>query len=284
MRYICRMIHTVNCKGKLLSLEKPVVMGILNATPDSFYTKGRNNSIDGLLEQAAQMLEAGAAILDIGGVSTRPNAATVSSEEELQRVVPLIAALHKTFPEAVLSADTYRAEVAREAVAAGASIVNDISGGTMDPEMLQTIGDLQVSYILTHIQGTPATMQKAPVYDNVVVSVMDFFIEKLRLLETYGVKDVILDVGFGFGKTLAHNYSLLKHMDVFALLERPVLMGISRKSMVYKPFEGNAEHALNGTTALHSIGLLKGAQILRVHDVKEAVEVIALHQMLSTNS
>ncbi|RQO32405.1 dihydropteroate synthase [Taibaiella sp. KBW10] len=275
------MIHTINCKGSLLHLEQPIVMGILNATPDSFYTKGKNNTTAGLLEQAAQMLAAGATILDVGGVSTRPKAPEVSLEEELNRVIPLIKAIKVHFPKALISIDTFRAAVAREAVAAGAAIVNDISGGTMDPEMLQTIADLKVSYILTHIKGTPADMQEAPAYDDVVLDVMDFFIEKLQLLASFGVKDVILDVGFGFGKTLAHNYTLLQHMDAFAILNRPVLMGISRKSMVYKVLNSNAANALNGTTALHSIGLLKGAQILRVHDVQEAVETISLHKMLS---
>ena len=271
------MIHTLNCGGKLLTLDRPVVMGILNATPDSFYTRGKNSSAEELVAQASAMLQAGATILDIGGVSTRPKAAPVSEQEELDRVIPAITAIHQTFPEAILSVDTYRAAVARAAVAAGAGIVNDISGGTMDEAMLQTIGELKVSYILTHIQGTPDNMQQQPHYDHVLTEVMDFFTERMQLLEQYGVKDIVLDVGFGFGKNLAHNYTLLKHMNAFRLLNRPILMGVSRKSMIYKALGTDPEHALNGTTALHAWGLMQGADILRVHDVKEAAEVIELY-------
>lgn len=271
------MIHTLNCGGKLLTLDRPIVMGILNATPDSFYTKGKNSSAEELVAQASAMLQAGATILDIGGVSTRPKAAPVSEQEELDRVIPAITAIHQAFPKAILSVDTYRAAVARAAVAAGAGIVNDISGGTMDEAMLQTIGELKVSYILTHIQGTPDNMQQQPHYDHVLTEVMDFFTERMQLLEQYGVKDVVLDVGFGFGKNLTHNYTLLKHMNAFSLLNRPILMGVSRKSMIYKALGTDPEHALNGTTALHAWGLMQGADILRVHDVKEAAEVIELY-------
>ncbi|WP_222164921.1 dihydropteroate synthase [Edaphocola aurantiacus] len=274
------MVHTLNCGGRLLTLDQPLVMGILNATPDSFFTKGKNNSVGGLLDQAAAMLQAGASILDIGGVSTRPKADPVSEQEELDRVVPVIEAIHKAFPEAVLSVDTYRAAVAREAVAKGAGIVNDISGGTMDEAMFQTIGDLKVSYILTHIQGTPSNMQQHPEYDNVLTAVMDFFTERITTLEQYGVKDIVLDVGFGFGKTLKHNYTLLKHMEAFRILNKPVLMGVSRKSMVYKALDTDTEHALNGTSVLHAWGLANGADILRVHDVQEAAEVVKLYHHL----
>ncbi|MNU30803.1 Dihydropteroate synthase [compost metagenome] len=274
------MVHTLNCGGRLLTLDQPLVMGILNATPDSFFTKGKNNSVDGLLDQAAAMLQAGASILDIGGVSTRPKADPVSKQEELDRVVPVTEAIHKAFPEAVLSIDTYRAAVAREAVAKGAAIVNDISGGTMDEAMFQTIGDLKVSYILTHIQGTPSNMQQHPQYDNVLTAVMDFFTERIKMLEQYGVKDIVLDVGFGFGKTLKHNYTLLKHMEAFRILNKPVLMGVSRKSMIYKALGTDTEHALNGTSALHAWGLSNGAAILRVHDVREAAEVVKLYHHL----
>lgn len=274
------MVHTLNCGGRLLTLDQPLVMGILNATPDSFFTKGKNNSVDGLLDQAAAMLQAGASILDIGGVSTRPKADPVSELEELDRVVPVTEAIHKAFPEAVLSIDTYRAAVAREAVAKGAGIVNDISGGTMDEAMFQTIGDLKVSYILTHIQGTPSNMQQHPQYDNVLTAVMDFFTERITMLEQYGVKDIVLDVGFGFGKTLKHNYTLLKHMEAFRILNKPVLMGVSRKSMIYKALDTDTEHALNGTSTLHAWGLSNGAAILRVHDVREAAEVVKLYHHL----
>lgn len=274
------MVHTLNCGGRLLTLDQPLVMGILNATPDSFFTKGKNNSVGGLLDQAAAMLQAGASILDIGGVSTRPKADPVSEQEELDRVVPVIEAIHKAFPEAVLSVDTYRATVAREAVAKGAAIVNDISGGTMDEAMFQTIGDLKVSYILTHIQGTPNNMQQHPEYDNVLTAVMDFFTERITTLEQYGVKDIVLDVGFGFGKTMKHNYTLLKHMEAFRILNKPVLMGVSRKSMIYRALDTDTEHALNGTSALHAWGLSNGADILRVHDVREAAEVVKLYHHL----
>jgi len=274
------MVHTLNCGGRLLTLDQPLVMGILNATPDSFFTKGKNNSVGGLLDQAAAMLQAGASILDIGGVSTRPKADHVSEQEELDRVVPVIEAIHKAFPEAVLSVDTYRAAVAREAVAKGAGIVNDISGGTMDVAMFQTIADLKVSYILTHIQGTPSNMQQHPQYDNVLTAVLDFFTERITTLEQYGVKDIVLDVGFGFGKTLKHNYTLLKHMEAFRILNKPVLMGVSRKSMIYKALDTDTEHALNGTSVLHAWGLSNGADILRVHDVREAAEVVKLYHHL----
>jgi dihydropteroate synthase len=226
------------------------------------------------------MLQAGASILDIGGVSTRPKADPVSEQEELDRVVPVIEAIHKAFPEAVLSVDTYRAAVAREAVAKGAAIVNDISGGTMDEAMFQTIGDLKVSYILTHIQGTPSNMQQHPEYDNVLAAVMDFFTERIITLEQYGVKDIVLDVGFGFGKTMKHNYTLLKHMETFRILNKPVLMGVSRKSMIYRALDIDTEHALNGTSVLHAWGLSHGADILRVHDVREAAEVVKLYHHL----
>ncbi|WP_129020918.1 dihydropteroate synthase [Edaphocola flava] len=274
------MVHTLNCGGRLLTLDQPLVMGILNATPDSFFTKGKNNSVGGLLDQAAAMLQAGASILDIGGVSTRPKADPVSEQEELDRVVPVIEAIYKAFPEAVLSVDTYRATVAREAVAKGAAIVNDISGGTMDEAMFQTIGDLKVSYILTHIQGTPSNMQQHPEYDNVLTAVMDFFTERITTLEQYGVKDIVLDVGFGFGKTMKHNYTLLKHMEAFRILNKPVLMGVSRKSMIYRALDTDTEHALNGTSVLHAWGLSNGADILRVHDVREAAEVVKLYHHL----
>jgi dihydropteroate synthase len=204
----------------------------------------------------------------------------VSEQEELDRVVPVIEAIHKAFPEAVLSVDTYRATVAREAVAKGAAIVNDISGGTMDEAMFQTIGDLKVSYILTHIQGTPSNMQQHPEYDNVLTAVMDFFTERITTLEQYGVKDIVLDVGFGFGKTIKHNYTLLKHMETFRILNKPVLMGVSRKSMIYRALDTDTEHALNGTSALHAWGLSNGADILRVHDVREAAEVVKLYHHL----
>ena len=271
---------TLNCKGKLRSLEVPLVMGILNITPDSFYAASRYQQIDDILHQAEKMLSEGAAMLDIGGMSSRPGAAIISAEEELQRVLPVIDAIIKNFPEAILSIDTVRAAVARQSVEAGAALINDISAGRLDEKMYPTVAELGVPYVLMHMQGTPRTMQQAPVYENVCLEVLDFFIEEVGKLRALGIKDVILDPGFGFGKTLSHNYQLLKHLHVFQILELPILVGISRKSMVYKPFGGSAKEALNGTTALHLVALQQGAKLLRVHDVKEAMEVIHLWKQL----
>ncbi len=271
---------TLNCKGKLRSLKTPLVMGILNITPDSFYAASRYQQIDDILHHAEKMLSEGAAMLDIGGMSSRPGAAIISAEEELQRVLPVIDAIIKNFPEAILSIDTVRAAVARQSVEAGAALINDISAGRMDEKMYPTVAELGVPYVLMHMQGTPRTMQQAPVYENVCLEVLDFFIEEVGKLRALGVKDLILDPGFGFGKTLSHNYQLLKHLHVFQILELPILVGISRKSMVYKPFGGSAKEALNGTTALHLVALQQGAKLLRVHDVKEAMEVIHLWKQL----
>ncbi|MFN7117035.1 MAG: dihydropteroate synthase [Saprospiraceae bacterium] len=271
---------TLNCKGRLLSLETPIVMGILNITPDSFYVNSRFQNEKEILEQAEKMLEEGAAILDIGGMSSRPGSTIISVAEELQRVLPTIEAILKHFPDTILSIDTVHAEVARQSVAAGVAIVNDIAAGRLDDKMYATVAELGVPYVLMHMQGTPQNMQEDPNYENVVREVLDFFIAEVGKLRALGVKDIIVDVGFGFGKTLQHNYQLLKHLHVFQILELPILTGISRKSMVYKPFGGSAKTALNGTTALHMVALQQGSKILRVHDVKEAVEVIKLWQQL----
>lgn len=271
---------TINCKGRLLSLETPIVMGILNITPDSFYIGSRVQHEDEILRQAEKMLSEGAAILDIGGMSTRPGAAILTVEEELARVLPAIEMIVAHFPDAILSIDTVQAAVARQAVAAGASIVNDISAGRMDDAMYETVAELNAPYVLMHMQGTPQTMQQNPSYENVVREVLDFFITEVGKLRALGIKDIILDAGFGFGKTLQHNYQLLQHLHVFQILELPILTGISRKSMIYKPFGGSAKEALNGTTALHMVALQQGSKILRVHDVKEAVEVIQLWEQL----
>lgn len=271
---------TVNCKGRLLSLETPIVMGILNITPDSFYAGSRVQNEDAILRQAEKMLSEGASILDIGGMSTRPGAALLTVEEEVVRVLPAIEVILTHFPDAILSIDTVQAAVARQAVTAGAAIVNDISAGRMDHAMYQTVAELDVPYVLMHMQGTPQTMQQNPTYENVVREVLDFFIAEVGKLQALGIKDIILDAGFGFGKTLEHNYQLLQHLHVFQILELPILTGISRKSMIYKPFGGSAKEALNGTTALHMVALQQGSKILRVHDVKEAVEVIQLWEQL----
>lgn len=271
-------MFTLNCKGRLLVVDKPVVMGIINTTPDSFFAGSRRTSIDLVLQTAASMLEDGAAILDIGGQSTRPGSEIVSEEEELSRVVGVIEAIHRHFPQAVISIDTYYARVAKEAINAGASIVNDISAGTLDSAMFDTVAALQVPYVLMHIQGTPQTMQQAPVYENVTREVLDFFIYKIAELEKKGVKDIIIDPGFGFGKTHAHNFELLHHLQNFSILQKPLLAGLSRKGTIYRTLNTTADHALNGTTVLNTIALMNGAKILRVHDVKAAVEAVALCQ------
>lgn len=256
-------------------------MGILNVTPDSFFDGGRYTEDAALLIQVEKMLQEGATLLDIGGASSRPGAAEVSETEECRRVIPAIESILRRFPEALLSVDTWRARVASEAVSAGAAVVNDISGGNMDTTLVQTTAKLGVPYILMHMQGTPNTMQQNPQYDDVVTEVLDFFIQKIAALQEEGVREIIVDPGFGFGKSLAHNYTLLRHLHVFRqVLELPVLAGISRKSMICKPLKINPPAALNGTTALHMVALQQGASILRAHDVREAKEVIKLWQLV----
>ncbi|MEO7311553.1 MAG: dihydropteroate synthase [Chitinophagaceae bacterium] len=269
-------MYTLNCKGKLLTINRPIVMGIINITPDSFYEGSRLEGTDDILKQAEKMLAEGAAILDIGGQSTRPGAEQMGPEEEISRVVPAIEVICRQFPEANISIDTYHATVAKAAVEAGACIVNDISGGMMDPEMLATVAALRVPYVCMHMQGTPTTMQQAPAYDDVTKEVLDYFIERIDACANAGIADVIIDPGFGFGKTIAHNFILLKNLEVFKILGKPVLLGISRKSTIYKTLGVTAAEALNGTTVLNTVGLLHGANILRVHDVKEAMEAIQL--------
>jgi dihydropteroate synthase len=257
-------------------------MGILNATPDSFYTQDKYSHAGALLDKAGQMLEEGAGILDIGGMSTRPGAAVISEAEETDRVLPLIEQVRKHFPQAFISIDTYRAAVARAAVTAGADIVNDISAGDMDPGMLSTVAGLQVPYILMHMQGTPATMQDNPSYTDVAEEVLQFFITKTAPCRAAGIRDIILDPGFGFGKTQTHNYRLLKGLHTLRITGLPILAGLSRKSMVYRVLGTDAGQALNGTTALHMLALQQGATLLRVHDVKEAVECIRLYAYYQT--
>ncbi len=269
-------MYTLNCKGKILNIESPIVMGIINITPDSFYVGSRQQALEDIVQQAKKMLNEGAAILDIGGQSTRPGAEQVGAEAEIKRVVPAIAAILLQFPEAIISIDTYNASVAKEAIDAGAAMVNDISGGMMDAEMLATVATLKVPYVCMHIQGTPATMQHNPVYNDVTKNVLDFFIERIDACRSAGIQDVIIDPGFGFGKTIEHNFTLLKNLSVFKILGKPILLGISRKSTIYKTLGVTANEALNGTTALNTVGLINGAAILRVHDVKEAVEAVKL--------
>jgi dihydropteroate synthase len=269
-------MFTLNCRGRLLALDTPIVMGIINVTPDSFYSGSRVFAIEDVLNQAEKMIADGATFLDIGGQSTRPGSADIGTEEELNRVIPAIKTVHEHFPEIIISIDTYRSEVAKEAVAAGASIINDISGGSLDENMLATVGKLNVPYVCMHMKGTPQNMQQHAQYENVTREVLDYFIKKIEDCRLAGVNDLIIDPGFGFAKTIKHNFQLLKSLEVFKILERPLLVGVSRKSTIYKTLGITAEDALNGTTVLNTAALLKGAHILRVHDVKEAVEAVKL--------
>ena len=267
---------TLNCNGKLLTLEIPIVMGILNVTPDSFFDGGQYQQLDKILQRTEKMLIEGAAIIDVGGMSSRPGAAIISVEEELKRVVPVIEKIHENFPETIISIDTVQSKVAAMAVQAGASIVNDISAGKIDENLYEMVAKLGVPYVLMHMKGQPENMQNQPEYDDVVVEIMDFFIAEIAKLRALGIKDIVLDPGFGFGKTIDHNFFTLKNLGVFKSLGLPVLAGISRKSMIYKYLKIDSKEALNGTTVLHTVALQQGAKILRAHDVKEAIEVINL--------
>ena len=269
-------MFTLNCNGRLLVINKPIVMGIINITPDSFYKDSRFQTEDEVLQQVSKVLNDGATILDIGGQSTRPRSVRLSETEEAERVLPVIESVNKNFTDAFISVDTYHAAVAVQAVAAGASIVNDISGGTMDENMLATVGELHVPYICMHIQGKPETMQQNPVYENVTREVLDFFIHQTEKCRLNNINDVIIDPGFGFGKTFSHNFQLLKNLSVFKMLDKPILAGLSRKATIYKTLKITAEESLNGTAVLNTIALLNGANILRVHDVKEAMQAIEL--------
>lgn len=273
---------TLNCAGKILDLSQPQIMGVLNVTPDSFYDGGRYINESTIISQTEKMISDGASIIDIGGMSSRPGAAIITVEEELKRVVSNVALLKNKFPETIFSIDTVHSEVARQCVEAGAGIVNDISAGKLDATFYKTVADLNVPYVLMHMKGTPKTMQKNINYQDVLVEVLDFFIKEIGKLRALGLKDVIIDPGFGFGKTIEHNFHLLKNMHAFKILDVPMLVGISRKSMVYKSLDITAKEALNGTTALHMIALQQGAKILRVHDVKEAAETIKLWKILES--
>ena len=265
---------TLNCKGRIVSLEKPTVMGILNITPDSFYDGSRSKSVEEALIKAEKMLIDGATFLDLGAYSTRPGADEISVDEELKRAIPVVEAISKKFPEANISIDTFRAKVAHEAVTAGAHIVNDISSGEDDEEMFSTIAKLKVPYIMMHKKGSPKNMQQHPHYENVVLEVMNYFTEKVDTAKVAGIVDIIIDPGFGFGKNLEHNYQLLNALNDFQIFGLPVLVGVSRKKMIQKIAGADVQNSLNGTTAANTIALLKGANILRVHDVKEAIECI----------
>jgi len=269
-------MFTLNCKGKLLVLDKPLVMGIINITPDSFYEGSRFIEKDEILKQAEKMIEDGADILDIGGQSTRPGGEQISANEELKRVINNIDAIHKYFPQTIISIDTSYSKIAYEAVNAGAAMVNDVSAGNMDEKMLQTVAFLKVPYVVMHMKGKPQNMQQDPTYENVCREVLDFFIAKNDECKKAGIHDVVIDPGFGFGKTIAHNFELLKNLSVFKMLDAPMLVGLSRKSTIYKTLGIGADESLNGTTVLNTIALMNGANILRVHDVKEAKEAVKL--------
>jgi dihydropteroate synthase len=272
--------YSLNIKEKLFTINEPKVMGILNTTSDSFYDGGKHDSIERALRQVEIMLEEGADLIDVGGESSRPGAETIGVEEELSRTIPFIEAIIKRFPETVLSIDTYKARVAENAVLAGASIINDISAGEADSLMLDIVARLKVPYIAMHKKGEPKTMQLNPEYTNVTTEVLKYFADKKRLFSDKGIYDLIIDVGFGFGKSMVHNYALLKNLAVFHTLDLPVLVGISRKGMIWKNLGTNPEGALAGTIAANTIALLQGVHILRVHDVKQAKDAIRICAML----
>lgn len=267
---------TINCKGKLVDISTPKVMGILNITPDSFYDGGKYKNEAAILYQTEKMIVEGATFIDVGAYSSRPGAAHISEEEELKRIVPVVELLIRTFPEIIISIDTFRSKVAQETVQHGAAIINDISGGNMDANMFKTVANLQVPYILMHMLGTPQNMQKNPIYNNVTKDIIIFFAAQIYKLHQLKLNDIIIDVGFGFGKTLDHNFEILKNLSLFKNLDAPILAGISRKSMLYKTLNISAQDALNATTSANTIALLNGANILRVHDVKEAVEAVKI--------
>lgn len=272
---------SLNVKGRLLSLREPLVMGILNVTPDSFYNESRKQTEHEIDERVIAILEEGGHIIDIGAYSSRPDAVDVSVEEEMQRLIPALTLLQRAYPQVAVSVDTFRAEIARRVVEEyGVAIINDISGGEMDTEMFPTIARLQVPYVLMHMRGTPQTMQQHVNYKDLMEEVILYFAEKLRTLQLMGVNDLILDPGFGFSKTLEQNYELMRSLPEFSVFEQPLLIGVSRKSMIYKLLDVKPEEALNGTTILHTYALLNGANLLRVHDVKAAVEAVKITNKL----
>ncbi|KGO81570.1 dihydropteroate synthase [Flavobacterium beibuense F44-8] len=275
---------TINCKGRLIDLTQPKVMGILNCTPDSFFDGGKYKAETEFTRQAERILNEGADFIDIGAYSTKPNADFVSEEEELARMVPAVELVLKHFPEAVISVDTFRAKVAKAAVEAGAAIVNDIAAGTLDDKMIQTVGELKVPYIMMHMRGTPQDMVKLTDYDDIIKEMLLYFSQKVAEARSYGIDDIVIDPGFGFAKTLQQNYEVLNKMELFKMTELPILAGLSRKSMIYKLLGITPQEALNGTTALNMVALTKGANILRVHDVKEAVEVVKMYSQLQVSS
>lgn len=272
-------MFTLNSKGTLISLEQPVVMGIINATPDSFFGGSRAASSAAALEKAGTMIQEGAFILDIGGQSTRPGSTQIGANEEMDRVVPLIEAVKLAFPNTLISVDTYHPTVAKAAVDGGADLVNDISGGRFFEDMLPTVASLNVPYICMHSRGTVATMHEKPQSPDITTELLDYFIERMAACHQAGIKDIIIDPGFGFGKTIADNFKLIKEMEALQILQKPVLLGVSRKSSIYQTLKITPEESLNGTTVLNTIGLMNHAMMLRVHDVKEAVQAIQLYHL-----
>ncbi len=272
---------TINCKGSLIDLSTPKIMGILNITPDSFYDGGKFKNEKDALNHTETMLNDGATFIDVGAYSSRPNADHISEADELKRILPIIQLLTEKFPEALISIDTFRSEVAKECVASGAALINDISAGKLDSNMLKTVSELNVPYIMMHMKGTPKTMQSNTDYEHLINDIRFYFSEQIEKANAYGIKDIIIDPGFGFAKTAAQNYTLLNNLEHLSILDKPVLVGVSRKSMIYKTLDSTAENALNGTTVLNTIALQKGASILRVHDVKEAVEAVELTLQLN---
>jgi dihydropteroate synthase len=275
---------TINCNGKILNLNSAVVMGIINITPDSFFEGHLNKKDSDLLLMAEKMIEDGASILDIGGQSTKPGSKRISAEEELSRVIPALDLIRKNFPEIIISIDSYYSKVAAHAIESGADMVNDVSAGSLDEEMIPTVGKLKVPYVCMHMQGTPETMQQNPFYDKITLEVVQFFTKKIEACRKAGINDIIIDPGFGFGKTLEHNFTLLREMKCLQILDCPVLAGVSRKGMIYKTLSTTPEKALNGTTVANTLALINGAKILRVHDVKEAKEAITIFNAFTQTS
>lgn len=274
-------IESIMCGKNSISFDKPLVMGILNLTPDSFFDGGQYIDTDSILKRAKQIIAEGADMIDLGAYSTRPGAKDIDVEEEWRRMQPALSCIRKELPDAILSIDTFRSELVRRVVGEfGACIVNDISGGTMDDKMFETVAELKVPYIMMHIKGTPQTMQTQAVYEDLMTDLIQFFKQRVSRLNDLGAKDIIIDPGFGFGKTMEHNYEIMAQLKDFKSLQLPLLIGISRKSMIYKLLGGEAKDSLNGTTALNMVALMGGANILRVHDVKEAVECVKLYNKM----
>ena len=272
---------TINCKGNLIDCNIPKVMGILNVTPNSFFDGGKHSDAEAILFQVEKMLQEGTTFIDVGGYSSKPNAEFVSEQEELNRVLPIVQLILNRFPETLLSIDTFRSSVAKACIENGAAMINDISAGKLDDKMLETIANFQVPYCMMHLRGTPETMQTQTNYDDIVKEMLFYFSERVAAARAFGINDLIIDPGFGFAKTTEQNFEVLQKLELFQTFELPILVGFSRKSMIYKTLNSNASEALNGTTVLNTLGLSKGAKILRVHDVKEAVECVKLFEKTS---